>query len=89
MIVKPRNWTLTFLATQHNSAWYEWPFPYINRVLTKRIPHVHKERGPYVVNLLNWPPIFEWRMVRLVVENGHQKDKFDSEIGVWDCMLKM
>lgn len=30
--------------------------------------------GPYVVTLLNWTPIFEWSMARLVVNNTHQND---------------
>ena len=30
---------------------------------------------PDMVTLLNWTPIFEWYMARLVLENGHQKGR--------------
>ena len=34
----------------------------------------------YVVNLLNWTPIFEQYMENIVVKNGHPKDKFYNKI---------
>ena len=38
--------------------------------------------GPYVVTLLNWTPIFDWYMARLVVKNGQQRDMCYDEIGL-------
>ena len=36
---------------------------------------------PNVVTLLNQTPILEWYMARCVVENKHQKDTCNDEIG--------
>ena len=38
--------------------------------------------GPSVVTLLNWTPIFEQYMARLIVKNGHQKDTCYNEIAL-------
>ena len=39
------------------------------------------EYRPYAITLLNWTPIFEWQVVRLVVKNRHQTHTCYNEIG--------
>ena len=39
--------------------------------------------GPYVVSLLNWTPISEWYMIRLVVLRGHHKGTCHDAIGLY------
>lgn len=37
---------------------------------------------PHAVSLLNWMPLCEWCMARLVVRNGYRKDMCDHETGL-------
>ena len=43
---------------------------------------VTKVCGLYVVTVLNWTPIFEWFMARLVIKKAHQNDICYDAIGL-------
>jgi hypothetical protein len=43
---------------------------------------VHKVCVPYVITLVDWAPIFEWYIARLLIKLGHQNDTCYTEIGL-------
>jgi hypothetical protein len=76
-LVLPPSWSYrTFCHLFYKCA--SWPLTYnaqkghfltnLHCRIAHRLVRSNKVCGPYVVTLLNWTPIFEWYMARLVVK---------------------